>query len=240
MDLVDSNGESSSSAKAGEERTSTSREGRTGTLRTFESLMPERSSSPLRNSAALLQRSNSSNQERLQWSTSPQPGHSSPTTRSRQSGASRAQGSPSSPTYDHLPRPHSPVPRSPRSFPPESALPESAKGSPKLRTSLSSSGSGLFSQAATLNKSATFLRRGRRRLWKKGGILFIILLVFWFMCDWWYLSHFQMSALQSVQSSAKLQVLLQSAVYWIERPPKEMNLCLPQFKKFQQELTHSL
>lgn len=174
----------------GEKQVSPVRESRLAALRRADSVLQGGYSSSGRTSPTLLQRSNSMNTEKAQWSSSPQSGVSSPTTRSRQSGSLRLQGSPSSPRSDLLSWSHSPHPRSPRALTPESALVES-RGSPRFRST--TSGQLVFHQ---FTRSGTFSKKGRGRLLKKGGTLFFVVLFVWFALDWWYLSTFEQPAPQ--------------------------------------------
>ena len=168
----------------GEKQVSPAKESRLSALRRADnSVVQGGYSGSGRTSPTLLQRSNSMSTDKLQFSNAQQSGVSSPTTRSRQSGAFK---SPSSPRNDLLTRPHSPHPRSPRSLTPETSLPESIRGSPRFRSN--TSGQLAFHQ---FTKSATFSKKGRGRLLRKGGTVFFIILFLWFALDWWYLSRFQ-------------------------------------------------
>jgi hypothetical protein len=184
----------------GEKQASPVKEGRLSALRRADfdsSVVQDGYSSSGRTSPTLLQRSNSMSTDKAQVLNAQQPGVSSPTTRSRQGGALK---SPSSPRSDLLSRPHSPHPRSPRALTPETSLPESVRGSPRFRSTVP--GQLAFQQ---LTKSATFSKKGRGRLLKKGGTMFFVILFLWFAFDWWYLSRFQLSTLQSLKKSGSPQ-----------------------------------
>ncbi|KAG0612257.1 hypothetical protein M758_6G014000 [Ceratodon purpureus] len=182
----------------GEKQISPVKEDRLSVLRRADSSVVQGGySSSGRTSPTLLQRSNSMSTDKSQFLNSQQPGVSSPTTRSRQTGAFK---SPSSPRSDLLTRPHSPHPRSPRALTPETSLPEAIRGSPRFRTTIS--GKLAFQQ---FTKSATFSKKGRGRLLKKGGTMFFVILFLWFALDWWYLSRFQVSTLQSLKKLGSSQ-----------------------------------
>nr|PNR59709.1 hypothetical protein PHYPA_002501 [Physcomitrium patens] len=178
----------------GEKQVSPVRESRLSALRRTDSVVQGGFSSSGRTTPTLLQRSNSMSADKL-WSNSQQSGLSSPTTRSRQNAAFRTQaGPPPSPRSDLLSRPHSPVPRSPRALPPETSLPESGRGSPRF---ISLSSQSAFQQFTGGN---TFSMKGRGRILKRGGTVFFVTLFLWFALNWWYLSSFQQSALQSLEN----------------------------------------
>lgn len=131
-------------------------------------------------------------------------GRTSPTLYQRSNSIRTQAGSPSSSRSDLLSGPHSPHPRSPR---PESLLStEPLRSSPRFRST-----SGQFT------RSGTFSRKGRGRLLKSAGTFCFVVLFLWFAIEWWYLSSFQKSVLQSgkILDSSQADIVSSTVPLWI-------------------------